>query len=131
MIVVQMAEHDSLDVLDGARTGGLDRRGQVVDALDPCSRGALADHRVPMREVILAAADVKEDEADVGVVNQARNHDGVATLMLEGAIAGLGGVGADVEVIGLAVDAAQIEELFKLVNGDLDPCILIYPIQLR
>lgn len=117
MIVVQMAEHDGLDVLDSSRTRGLDRRGQIVNALDPCSRGALADHRVPVREVILAAADVKEDEADVGIINQARNHDSVATLMLEGAVAGLGGVGADVEVIGLAVDAAQIQELSKHVNG--------------
>lgn len=117
MIVVQMAEHDGLDVLDSSRARGLDRRGQIVNALDPCSRGALADHRVPVREVILAAADVKEDEADVGIINQARNHDGVATFMLEGAVAGLGGVGADVEVIGLAVDAAQIQELSKHVNG--------------
>ncbi len=82
-----------------------------MDALDPCPRGALVDHGVPVLKVVLAAAGVEEDEADPRVVDETGNHDGVAALVLQGTGTGLGGVGTDVEFIGLAVNTAEVKQL--------------------
>lgn len=69
----------------------------------PGPRRTLADHGVPVRDIVLAPAHVEQHEADAWVADQAGDHDGVAALVLEGAGAWFGGVGAGVEIVGLAV----------------------------
>lgn len=61
MVVVQMAQHHSLDVRYVARARGFDGLGQAVDIFAPDPRQALGGLRCPVLDRVLAGADIEED----------------------------------------------------------------------
>lgn len=77
-----MAQHHSFDVLDGPRASCLNGRRQAMYLFIPCSRRALDGRSRPVRDDIFTTARVEEDQADVRMQDENRDHDHVAPLML-------------------------------------------------
>ena len=82
MIVVQVAKNNSLHIPDRPGSRRLNGLRQTVDALTPDPRRTLHNALRPVRDNILATACVEEDNSDVGVVEESRDHDQLAAVVL-------------------------------------------------
>lgn len=116
MVVVEVAQHHRFDILDGTSAGGSNRFWQAVDALLPGSRRTLVDRGIPVRGHIFTAARVEEDQADVRMVDQRRDHDQVATFMFLWRKVRRPDVCSSQDRRGIAVEIAQVEQLCYIVS---------------
>lgn len=94
MIVMQVTENHSLDIVDCPCPRGGNGRWETVDVFLPGPGQTLIDTSGPVCEDVLAAAGVKEDQAHVRVVDQGSYHDQLAAVMFLRWLVGPGDIGA-------------------------------------